>query len=336
MTRVGVIGLGFMGRTHLSAYRQLPDVTVVGVASRPGTGSEKLAAEVGGRYYETAEQLLSDPEIDAVSITVPTYLHRDLTLAALDAGKHVLVEKPLGLTVEDCTAISERAERSGRVVMVGHVLRFWPAYVRVVEIVEDGKLGLPVAAFAERLSSPPRWSSWLGNPELSGGAVHDFHIHDLDVLNWIFGRPEMVFAAGRRGDGGGWDHVVSQVRYKSPSGEVWGVASASTLLPDGYPFTTRLRVLCEKGAVELTERFEGAQVDSGSSGSQIVVYEGDGQARRVDVEEVRDAYLIEISAFVRAVRQGRGKSLLDHGTMAVRTALAARRSLESGLPVPVA
>lgn len=331
MTVVGVIGLGFMGKVHLEAYRQIPGVTVGAVASTPGTGAEDVAEQIGARYYPDAVELLADPSVEAVSITVPTHLHREITVAAIEAGKHVLVEKPLGLTAEDCAEIVARAAGKDLVVTVGHVLRFWPAYVRVVDLVASGRLGKPIAAFAERLSAPPRWSSWLANPRLSGGAVHDFHIHDLDILNWIFGEPDVVYASGTRGDGGGWDSVVSSIRYGSATSPVWAVASASTLLPNGYPFTTRLRVLCESGAVEYTEVFDGEQVDSGSEdGARIRVYEGDGKVSALDVDDTRDPYLLEVMAFVEAVRGGGHPSLLAAGSLAVSTALAARRSLESG------
>lgn len=328
MIGVGIAGLGFMGRTHMAAYRTVPGVRVVGACARSVPTDLEGMEEV--QLWRSVEELIAQPDVDAISITLPTHLHRDAAIAAIDAGKHVLIEKPLGLTVADCEAIESRARASNLVVTTGHVLRYWPGYVEVVRMALSGEIGRPRAAFAERLSSPPRWSDWLASPELSGGAVLDLHIHDLDVLNWLFGIPDAVVATGRHGTTGGWDQVVSNIRYPQADGPaLWSTASASTTLPEGYPFSTRLRVECEQGVVEYRQEFDGAQVDADTAAEGIMVFQ-EGTTRRIPLDGGVDPYRLEIEAFIAAVRSGSSAQRLADATLAVRTALAARLSLETG------
>src|SRR5689334_6551432 len=122
---VGVLGAGFMGGTHARAYAKLPDVKVVAVSSRAEDKAAKLAAEVGAKAVTDDMAIINDPSIDAISITLPTYLHKSYTVAALQAGKHVLVEKPFGLTVAECDEMMKAQAQSGKFLMVAQVLRFW-------------------------------------------------------------------------------------------------------------------------------------------------------------------------------------------------------------------
>ena len=328
MLKVGVLGAGFMGGTHARAYAKLPDVQVVGVFSRSAERAAALAAEVGAEPFTDAMALATDPRVEAISVALPTPLHKDHVVAALNAGKHVLVEKPMGLTVEECDAMIEAARENNRLLMVAHVLRFWPEYVALADFVKSGRVGRPLTATASRLSTYPTWGDWFANPEWTGGAVHDLHIHDLDVLNWLFGTPKSVYARGQRGQTGGWDHVLTLVDY----GEVKGFAEGSLLMPDDYPFTMTLWVLCERGSVEFTFRAAGTGVETGTaSGTSLVVYESGKAPRSLEIGG-GDAYEQEIATFVRCVREGKApeQGTAEQGRLAVRTALAVRRSLETG------
>ena len=325
---VGVIGAGFMGATHARAYAHVPGVRVAGIASRSADKAAALAAEVGARAYADALALLDDPSIGAVSIALPTLLHREVAVAALEAGKHVLVEKPMGLTLADCDAMIEAAARYGRLLMVAHVLRFWPEYLAVAGLLRSGALGKPLSATAFRLMGQGGAASWFADPEVSGGAVLDLHIHDLDGFNWLFGRPLTVYSRGQRGQGGAWDHVLTTVDY----GEVQCVAEGSALRPHGYPFTMGLWVTGARGSVEFAFRAGGVQVDSRDAGeSRITLFEPDLVPRDIP-SPGGDGYLNEITYFVECVRSGHAPldGSVEQGRLAVAMALAARRSLETG------
>jgi predicted dehydrogenase len=317
-----------MGGTHGRAYTKLPNVQVVGVSSQSADKAARLAEAVGAEPFTDAMALATHPDVEAVSITLPTHLHKEYAVAALNAGKHVLVEKPMALDVAECDAMMAAAQKNNRILMVAHVLRFWPEYMALVKFVGSGQLGRPLSATASRLSTRPAWGEWFANPEWTGGAVLDLQIHDLDVLNWLFGSPETVYARGHRGAPGGWDHALTLIDY----GEVKAFVEGSVLLPEGYPFTMTLWVLCEKGSVEFSFRAGGTGVETGStSGTSLMVYQS-GQQPRSLPSPGDDGYEKQVAQFVESIRSGRppDQGTASQGRLAVQTALAARRSLETG------
>ena len=124
--RVGILGSGFMGATHAHAFAKQPDVQIVAVSSRSQSKAEKLATEVGAAATIDNMAIVNDPSIDAISVTLPTHLHVEYTISALRSGKHVLLEKPFGLTVDDCDQIMAVEATTDKHLMLAHVLRFWP------------------------------------------------------------------------------------------------------------------------------------------------------------------------------------------------------------------
>lgn len=328
MLRIGVLGAGFMGATHARALAALPDVQVVAVSSRSAEKAAALAQEVGAQPSSDAYAVIADPAIDAVSITLPTHLHRDYAVAALQAGKHVLLEKPMGLTVEECDAIVAAAAASGRILMLEHTLLFWPEYVKLIEIVKSGELGRPLSATAQRLATMPLWAEWFKDASMSGGEVLDLHIHDLDLLNVLFGTPQSLYARGRRGPSGGFDHALSLIDY----GDVHCFAEGNALMPEGYPFTCSIAVRCEKGTIEYTLRAGGEQVDSAASGINDLLLYRPGQPAQKLTAAGDGAYVGAMAHFVDCVRTGHAPVYggPEQGRMAVATALAARQSIESG------
>lgn len=328
--RIGILGSGFMGETHARAYAKLPDVQIAAVSSRHMEKAEKLAKEVGARAFVDDTAILNDPTIEAVSITLPTHLHREYAIAALQAGKHVLLEKPFGLTAADCDAVIAAHKQSGKKLMLAHVVRFWPEYVALVEFVQSGKLGRPLTAVATRLSVLPGWADWFTDPVLSGGAILDLSIHDYDALNWLFGQPKTVYARGHEARPGLWNQVISIVDYGSVHGSVEG----SEMMPKDYPFTASLKVICEGGVVDFTFRAGGVSVEM-SGGTTLTVYQP-GKAYKLAAKE-GDAYGDQIAYFVECARTNSPieRGTPEQGRLAVQTCAAARKSLGTGVPVSV-
>lgn len=326
MLRVAVLGSGFMGGTHARAYAKLPDVDLVGVSSRSETKAAELANEVGAEAFTDSMTLATHPDVDALSVTLPTHLHEEYVVAALQAGKHVFVEKPMALTVESCDAMIQVAREADRTLMVAHVLRFWPEYEALAEVLGSGRLGRPLSAHARRLSTRPRWGDWFAEPSFTGGGLHDMMVHDFDVFAWLFGTPERVFARGVRGDAGGWDHVFAL----SDHGAVQAMAEGSVMMPENYPFTMALWVTCEGGAIEFTLRAEGAGVETGAgSGTSLTLYPSGGEPEVV-LAAGHDAYERQVEEFVGCVARGRTpqRGTAEQGRTAVAIARAARRSLD--------
>ena len=328
MLRVAVLGAGFMGGTHARAYHALPDVAVAGIYAHSGQRAAPLAEELGTTWTEDLRALLDDESIAAVDVCLPTPQHRVATEAALDAGKHVLLEKPLALTEEDAAALVERAAATDRVFMVAHVLRFWPEYVELQRRVAGGEYGRPRSGLATRRQPFPAWSALFSRSDLTGGAVVDMMIHDYDALNWVFGAPRAVTARGERNARSeGFDQVQVLIDYDGASALVDG----GMTMPESYPFSSRLEVLCERGALEYHFRAGGRSVEMGSGVNELTLFPNAGDPVRLTPEQ-EDPYAAEVAYFVECVTRGTpaSRATPEDARLALRVALAARDSLERG------
>ena len=325
---VAIAGAGFMGSAHAANYAALGErVRVKTVCGRSPERAARVAESVGAAVA-AYDDVLADPEVDAVDICLPTPLHRDAAERAFSAGKHVFLEKPLALTLEDAEAILAAAERSDRTFMVGLVLRFWPEYVRLHELVAAGELGRPRAAFAQRLSPPADWAEWLRDREQSGGTCVDLMIHDFDQLNALLGEPRSVYASEPQPG-----HVHAIVEYDGAS----GIAEGSMAMPRSYPFSSDIRVLGERGVAEYA--FSAAPVEgegnigASSSARGLRVYPAGGDLR-VEAVESADPWGPELAEFVSCLEDGRrpAQGTGAQALAALRVSLAANRSLASGRP----
>ena len=323
--RVGVLGAGFMGSTHARAYHAMPGVEVAQIYAHSGNRASTLAEELATTWTDDLAAVLADPVVDAVDICLPSPQHRPAAEAAVAAGKHVLLEKPLVLDAAQADGLLAAPRETGRILMIAHVLRFWGEYVSLVELVHSGKLGKPVSATAARLSQPPAWSDWPLDPAMSGGAVLDLCVHDFDMLNWLLGAPRTVYARGRERLPGLWNDVHAIVDYGAANGMVDGCL----VMPRDWPFTSALKVLCEGGAVELLFRAGGVSVEMGG-GTSLLVHEP-GKAWKLPPKP-GNAYDNQAEYFVDCIRRGVQPVLgtPEQARLAVAVANAARRSLESG------
>ena len=329
MVRVAVLGAGFMGSTHARAYATMPDADVVAVfAPRPDRG-EPLAQEIGSRWTDNLQALLADPEIEAVDICLPTPQHREATEAALAAGKHVLLEKPIALSLEDAQALVQANEETDRIFMIAHVLRFWPEYIEIARRVASGELGAPRSGFASRRQPFPAWSALFSRSDLTGGAVIDMMIHDYDALNWVFGIPRAVTARGMRNSrSGGFDQVQVLIDYDDGAS---ALVDGGMMMPESYPFSSRLEVLCEVGAMEYAFRAGGRSVEMGGGVNELTLFPNEGEPLRLAPAQI-DPYAAECTYFVDAILRG---AAADRATpadalQALAVSLAARDSLERG------
>jgi predicted dehydrogenase len=324
---LAIVGAGFMGSAHAANYASLGDrVRVKNVVGRSPERAAKVAETVGATVSDL-DAVLADDEIDAVDICVPTPLHRDVAERAFAAGKNVFLEKPLALAIEDGEAILDAAERSGKLFMVGLVLRFWPEYVELHRLVERGELGTVHAVFAQRLSPPADWADWFADRDQTGGTTVDLLVHDFDQLNALLGTPLSVYASEPQ-EG----HVHAVVDYEGGGS---GIAEGSMAMPRSYPFTSDIRVLGSRGVAEYAfsaTPIEGERnIGASSSARGLRVYPADGAPRLVDVESV-DPWGPEIAEFVSCLESGRHpeQATGEQALWALKVSLAANRSLASG------
>src|ERR1017187_10425636 len=225
--KLAVLGLGFMGSTHVKALKNIPGVELAAVCSVDETALSgdfrQIQGNLGGpgerfdfsgvRKYREIEQAISDPDVDAVDLCLPTDLHAAVAIEALRAGKHVLVEKPMPLDGHSAGRMMEEADRAGKILMTAQVLRFLPPYIALRESMNQGQLGLMRSAVFRRRCAAPAWGGWLKRPEKSGGGVFDLLIHDVDMMMHLFGPPEKVSATGYDDDARGIDIIHAEFHY---------------------------------------------------------------------------------------------------------------------------
>jgi len=190
--RIGILGSGAMAWTHLNAWKAL-GAPWIGIQDRNLEATTALSATFGAQVYHTPEALMAD--CDVLDVCLPTFLHREAVEKAARAGKHVVCEKPLALTLEDGAAMIEACEVAGVRLYVAQVLRFFPQYRRAVQLARAGQLGnLQVLRF-KRVGAPPHGgSSWFADDALSGGVVVDMMLHDLDYALMLAGEVTRAFA----------------------------------------------------------------------------------------------------------------------------------------------
>lgn len=210
MLRIGLVGVGFMGWIHFNAYQRLTGAKLAAVCSRD---KAKLAGDwrsirgnfgppgeqvdlSGLKKYERIEDMVADPDIDLIDICNPTHLHPEYAIAALKAGKHVLVEKAIALKPEDADAMVAAAKTSGKLLMVAHVLPFFPEFKFAADVLRDGRYGKLLAGSFKRVISRPDWSADFGDAAKTGGPAIDLHVHDTHFIGLVCGVPKSVTATG--------------------------------------------------------------------------------------------------------------------------------------------
>lgn len=262
-TRVAVLGLGFMGRTHLGAYAQAreagsPNELVAVCDSDPerragrsgaagnlesGESDELMFDPSTVRAYANPAELFADPEVDLVSICTHTDSHVDLAIAALAAGKHVLVEKPVATRSEGVARLARAVTDAGTLCMPAHCMRFWPGWDWLKAKIDSGEYGAVRSAVFRRLASPPAWApDFYADSARTGGALVDLHIHDADFVRWCFGAPDEVRCTGSI------DHLTTLYRYAEGPSHV--VAEGGWDHSPGFSFQMRYVVVFEKATAE--------------------------------------------------------------------------------------
>ncbi len=338
MINVAVVGLGFMGVTHIKAYRKIPGArvsavcdafrlpadgvlpSVVGNVADPDPVRLDLAQVQATKDYR---EILSNPAIQVVDICLPTSQHVEAARAALEAGKHVVCEKPLARTFAQCAEILEAVRRAKGFFMPAMCMRFWPGWSWLKEAKADGRYGRLLAARFRRVSGPPAWSksTYFKGAE-SGGALIDLHIHDTDFVQFLFGCPRRVYSRGLSRFSGAVDHVVTQYEV---AGDAVVSAEGSWLMGEAFVFN-----------MTYTVNFERATADYDlSRGPEALRMFEDGAPARVEVLDATDGYVRELTHFVEGVAASRPPSMVTaaDGAAAVAICEAEERSVLTGEPV---
>jgi predicted dehydrogenase len=263
---IAVVGLGFMGRTHLAAWRRAAadgyPVRVVAVHDRAG-GDAGLAAAAGGNLDTGAnagpdaaagpapdvvadlDELLARDDVDVVSLCTPTDTHVELGERVIAAGHHLLIEKPVAIRAADVARLhAAAAARPELVVMPAMCMRFWPGWTELRDLVRTRGHGDVRACSFFRQGSPPDWNAgFYRDPDRSGAALFDLHVHDVDVVHACFGPPAAVTSTGST------EHVTTIYHYGS-GGPSEVTATGSWALPPSAGFRMRYLAVFERAAAE--------------------------------------------------------------------------------------
>ena len=268
MLKIGLVGCGFMGAMHASCYKNIKGVELVAVADVRREKAEELANGTNAVIYATGKELIENAEVDIIDICLPTYLHAEHALLAMDKVDYLFIEKPVALTVAEGDALRKKAKETNTQVQIGQVIRFWDEYVALRDIVKRGTYGKVVNANFRRISPVPTWGfeDWLLDASRSGGAAQDLHIHDIDYTLSLFGEPKQYFSV-RNTLGEKNSYVNTLMQYDDFVVTVEGTWG----LPASHPFEASFRVVFENAVIE-------------NAGGKFMRYDADG-AHEITIEK---------------------------------------------------
>jgi predicted dehydrogenase len=331
--RVGVIGLGMMGITHLDIYARMDKVEVVAISDAIKSrldGSSQAQGNISGQAKGSVEKfnakqylngidLIKDKNVDLVDICVGTNLHFNFVKEALSKDKHVLVEKPLARTYLEAQQIVSLAKNSSNNIMSAMCLRYWPAWTWLKKVIDDNRYGRCLSLSCKRQTNHPG-GSFYSNEEECGGALLDLHVHDTDFINYCFGVPDAVFSQGYKGPSGGIDHVSTNYIYSGNKINPLVIAEGAWTMQDGYGFNMSYTANFENAtACYLLDQDETLKVFiSGHEPELIKLSEGMG-------------YEYEIKAFVDEIMTHKSTNidLLNQAAESIAIIEAEKASIES-------
>jgi predicted dehydrogenase len=306
MIKIGILGAGFMGRGHYDRYQKIPGVQVTawadveaerrkGVLLAQGNidlGLKKLDLS-GVTSYAGAAQLIAKSDVDVVDVCLPTYLHSRYAVAALQSGKHVFCEKPMALSLSQADAMIEAAAANRRTLMIGQCIRFWPEYLYLKKLIESQELGKPLSLRFSRMGTAPLWSwqGWMLDAKKSGGAILDLHIHDVDFVHYMLGKPRAIYAqGGNAGSTTGEDFVEAVYDYP----DIPRVTIEAGWMRGGLGFQAGYDAWFEGGFL----RYRGWETPA------LSLYLNDGKEPTHPQAEPGDAYSNELLYFVECLNKG--------------------------------
>jgi 1,5-anhydro-D-fructose reductase (1,5-anhydro-D-mannitol-forming) len=327
----GLIGASDIARTRMvAAINAQPDSRVTAVMSSSAERAAAFAEQTGiAAAYSRLDDLLADPQVDVVYISTTNELHRDQTLAAARAGKHVLCEKPLALSLDDARAMAAACEQAGVVMGTNHHLRNAATHRTLRRLVAEGAIGRVLAARVfHAVFLPPRLQGWrLSRPEAGGGVILDITVHDADTLRFVLGDEvdEVTALGASQGMAGGTleDAVMGVMRFRG--GALVQFHDAFTVAHAG----TGLEIHGTEGALFARDVMTQDPVGT-------ITLRRDGTSEEVDVGEREDLYVRAVRAFNGAARgEGAPACTAADGISSLAIGLAAQESARSGRAVKV-
>ncbi|MEM8946308.1 MAG: Gfo/Idh/MocA family oxidoreductase [Planctomycetota bacterium] len=321
MIRVGIVGIGFMGMVHYLTYQKLRGVQVAALCEKNKARLTGDWRDIKGNFGPTGEimdlsgvathtsfdELLADESIDLIDITLPPALHTEAVIKALRAGKHVFCEKPMALDPADCRRMVQAANKTGRLLLIGHVLPFFPEYEWALKMRRSGKLGRLLGGSFKRVISNPAWLKHYWSEKHVGGPMLDLHVHDAHFIRLLFGMPKTVTSRGRlKKNLAEYWHSQFGFGTNGPVVE----ATSGTINQQGRAFDHGFEIHYEKA----TLLFEFAVIgDQGSYLCPPTILTHDGKVKHPSLGsgDPMDAFRAELKEVVGCISGGRESDKLN-------------------------
>jgi len=329
MQKIALIGCGMMGRVHSGAYSLLKEkgLEVKYVSDPIKEKAENCSAILGNTRIATFEEVLNDSEITMVDICTPTYKHKDMVIEAAKNGKNIFCEKPIAIKYTDAIEMINICKYQGVKLGIGHVTRFFPEYVKNLELVQSGEIGKPVMARLYRGGVFPMHgeSNWFNAIELSGGVIVDLSIHDIDYARQIFGEVEYVNANSAKLSVNkcldNFDHSMVVLRFKNGAiAHIEGSWAQPSTVPVG--FKTSFEIYGKNGMINYD-----------SEKSSTFKFYSDTEVQKylsVNATDV-NPYALELAGFIDALNNSTEVPVSgNEGMETLRIAQAANISAEEG------
>jgi myo-inositol 2-dehydrogenase/D-chiro-inositol 1-dehydrogenase len=339
MLRCGLIGYGAWGWHHARVMAGHPDVQLVAIAAQSeATRGKAQQDHPGAHIYADYRELLAKERPDAVAVVLPSYVHFDASKAALEAGCHLLLEKPMCLSVTDCAALNRLAAERGRVLAIGHEMRLSSLWGKVKELVAAGAIGRPLYALIELWRRPYRLGAggWRYDLARVGNWILEEPIHFFDLARWYFAgiaEPVSVFA---QANGKRLDHPELQDHFAATVTFSGGHYAVIAQCLGGWEHHQTVKLSGTDGALwaawsgAMDRTFEptfSLKLQRGEALEQIPIPKAAGE-----VYELVDQF----ARFVQAVQGGAAPAATGtDGEWSVRLCLAAQESVQRRVPVPV-
>jgi predicted dehydrogenase len=347
MIRVGLVGLGFIGWIHWLAYKKLGGVRVAaicesdpkrltgdlrGIQGNFGPPGEQIDL-TGIAAYSNLDQLIGDPNVDLVDISLPTSLHADMVIRALEAGKHVLCEKPMALRLADCERMVAAASKANRLLMIAHVLPFFPEYDWALKTIRSGDYGALRGGAFRRVIADPAWLQGFWSAERIGGPMLDLHVHDAHFIRLVFGMPTEVTTTGRLREG---LPEFWHTQFRFANRDLVVAATSGTINQQGRGFTHSFEIHLERA----TLMFDFAVI--GGEGKYLcepLLLDDQGGVQRAGLSggDPVDAFVNELREVVHCVRDEKTSEILGAilAEDAMRLCERQAESLRRGVAVKV-
>jgi predicted dehydrogenase len=299
--RVALIGAGGIGTAHSSAYEQISNARVTAVVDVHDERARKIGLLHDAHSYTSVDKMLANETVQMVDICTPTFTHKELAVQCANHGLHVMAEKPIAYTLEDARSMLDAARTNNILFMVAQVLRFWPEYIYLKQVYDQGTYGCLIQLWFSRVCGAPAldWEGWFADSRRSGLAPFELHIHDLDFIYYLLGKPLAVSSVGIDRPEIRASYLKTSYQYKELPGVV--VEAEGGWWQGPVPFAASFRAVFEKATIiydhEQMTIFEGGS----SEPRKVDFVNGLPVSEKLDLKNTNAIYN-EIAYFVECVR----------------------------------